>query len=297
MLQEQESMEWEKKAEDILEHIAVPPMMAQFVRLDAERRALQKGLVTVTAAIAQATEKGYGRVFGPEATEVVRRMGRGEDVGLPDAFFEDDDAELFKIELCPAKYGACTAEKREMMLAVLVPLREKLRQLNATRIIIEKARTPLMSHHVFRVAIIGCPNCCMSPYFNDFGIICQLQPAVKEEGCTQCQACVRYCTEGAITLQAGSPVIDYARCIMCGGCEKECKKEVIFTKEKSYKVVAGGTGSRHPRIARTVAEQTDAAGVIGILEKALKVYQQYPVDKKELSFHEMIHKVGVEVLA
>ena len=171
-------MEWEKEAEDILADIAVPPMMAQFVRLDAERRALQKGQATVTAACA-GNRKGYERTFGREATEVIRRMGRGEDVGLPDAFFEDDDGELFKIELCPAKYGACTAEKREMMLAVLVPLREKLKQLNATRIIIEKARTPLMSHHVFRMAIIGCPNCCMSPYFADFGIICQLRPAVK----------------------------------------------------------------------------------------------------------------------
>ena len=289
-------MEWEKEAEAILEDIAVPPMMAQFVRLDAERRALQKGLAKVTTACAKATRKGYERTFGCEATDVIRRMGRGEDVGLPDAFFEDDDAELFKIELCPAKYGACTAEKREMMLAVLVPLREKLKQLNATRIVLEKARTPIMSHHVFRIAIIGCPNCCMSPYFNDFGIICQLRPEVKTEGCTQCQACVSCCTEGAITLQDGNPVIDYARCVLCGGCEKECKKEVIFTKEKGYKVVVGGTGSRHPRIAQTVTQWTDANGVTAILEKALAAYHKFPVEKKEISFHEMICRLGVEAL-
>jgi len=295
-VEEHEIMEWQKEAEDILADIAIPPMMAQFVRLDAERRALQQGKAKVTAAHALATKKGYERTFGCEATDVIRRMGRGEDVGLPDAFFEDDDGELFKIDLCPAKYGTCTAEKREMMLAVLVPLREKLKQLNATRIVIEKARTPLMSHHVFRVSIIGCPNCCMSPYFADFGVICQLRPAVKAEGCTQCQACVRCCSEGAITLQDGQPVIDYDRCVLCGGCEKECKKDVIFTKEKGYKVVVGGTGSCHPQIARTVAEQTDAAGVVQILEKALLMYRQYPVDKKEISFHEMIHMVGVEAL-
>ena len=289
-------MEWEKEAEDILEHIAVPPMMAQFVRLDAERRALQKGQARVTAACAKATEKGYARTFGPEATEVIGRMGRGEDVGLPDAFFEDDEGELFKIELCPAKYGACTAEKRGMMLAVLAPLREKLKQLNTTRIISEKARTPLMSHHVFRIAIIGCPNCCMSPYFSDFGVICQLRPEVKAEGCTQCAACVTCCTEGAITLQEGNPVIDYARCVLCGGCEKECKKEVIFTKEKGYKVVVGGTGSRHPRIAQTVAQWTDVSGVVAILEKALAAYREFPVEKKEISFYEMVCRLGVEAL-
>jgi anaerobic sulfite reductase subunit C len=289
-------MEWEKEAEDIVAGIAIPPMMAQFARLDAERRASQKGLHKVTASCAQATRKGYERTFGCEATEVIRRMGRGEDVGLPDAFFEDDDAELFKIELCPAKYGACTAVKREMMLSVLVPLREKLKQLNATRIVLEKARTPLMSHHVFRIAIIGCPNCCMSPYFTDFGIICQLRPAVKAEGCTQCQACGTFCTEGAITLQDGNPVIDYERCILCGGCEKECKKDVIFTKEKGYKVVVGGTGSRHPRIAQTVAQWTDVNGVVAILEKALTAYRAFPVEKKEIPFHEMIQRIGAVTL-
>jgi len=289
-------MEWEKEAEAILADIAVPPMMAQFARLDAERRAIQQGKAKVTAAHAMATMKGYERTFGCEATEVVRRMGRGEDVGLPDAFFEDDDGELFKIELCPAKYGACTAEKREMMLAVLVPLREKLKQLSATRIILEKARTPLMSHHVFRLAIIGCPNCCMSPYFFDFGVICQMRPEVKAEGCTQCKACLRCCTEGAITLQDGNPVIDYERCVLCGGCEKECKKEVIFIKEKGYKVVVGGTGSRHPRIAQTVAQWTDANGVTAILEKMLTAYREFPVEKKEISFHEMVRHLGADAL-
>ena len=289
-------MEWEKEAEDILDHIAVPPMMAQFVRMDAERRALQKGQAKVTVAHARATKKGYERTFGCEATDVIRRMGRGEDVGLPDVFFEDDDGELFKIELCPAKYGACTAEKREMMLAVLVPLREKLKQLNTTRIIIDKARTSLMSHHVFRIAIIGCPNCCMSPYFFDFGVICQLQPGVKPDGCSQCQACQRNCTEDAITLQDGNPVIDYERCVLCGGCEKECDKAVIFTKEKGYKVVIGGTGSRHPRIAQTVAQWTGAKGAAAILEKSLAAYRDFPVDKKEISFHEMVCRLGVDAL-
>jgi anaerobic sulfite reductase subunit C len=289
-------MEWEKEAEDIVAGIAIPPMMAQFARLDAERRALQQGKPKVTTAHALATRKGYESTFGCEATDVIRRMSRGEDVGLPDAFFEDDDAELFKIELCPAKYGACTAEKREMMLAVLVPLREKLKQLNATRIVIEKARTPLMSHHVFRVALIGCPNCCMPPYFSDFGIICQLRPEVKTEGCTQCQACVTCCAEGAITLQEGKPVIDYERCVLCGGCEKECKKNVIFTKEKGYKVVVGGSGSRHPRIAQTVTQWTDANGVTAILEKALSAYRAFPVEKKEISFHEMVCRLGADAL-
>lgn len=289
-------MQWEKEAEALLDTIAIPPMMAQFARLDAERRAFQKGQATVTAAIAKATEKGYERVFGAEATEVIRRMGRGEEVDLPEEFFADDEGELFKIELCPAKYGACTARKRRMMHEVLVPVRRKLRELNATRIILEKARTPLMSHHVLRVAIIACPNCCLSPYFADFGIICQMRPSVKPEGCTQCKACVRCCTEQAITLQDGKPVIDYERCVLCGGCEKECKKAVIETVETGYKVVAGGTGARHPHIAQTVTPWTDSAGVIAILEKFLAAFRDFPDAAQEISFHEMVSRLGADSL-
>ena len=242
-------MHWDDEAEKIIEEIPLPPIMGRFARMDAERRAMQRGLDTVTVPIVRAVEKGYERVFGKEATEMVRAMSNGEDVDLPEEFFEDDDEELFKVEICPAQFGACTAEKREMIKAVLTPIREKLKSLNTTDIILRKALTPLMSHHVLRVAIIGCPNCCMSPYFADIGVVCLFRPGIKE-GCVQCELCVRCCAEGAISLENGQPVINRERCIDCGDCVNACPKDVIFNAEKGYKVVAGGTGSRHPQLAR-----------------------------------------------
>ena len=286
-------MNWDNEAEKIIENIPLPPIMGRFARMDAERRVLQRGLDTVSVAVAKAVEKGYERVFGKEATEMVRAMSNGEDVDLPDEFFEDDDAELFKIEICPAQFGACTAEKREMIKNILSPIRAKLKSLDTTNIILCKALTPLMSHHVFRVAIIGCPNCCMSPYFSDIGLICAFRPGLREEGCVQCELCVRGCAEGAIILENGQPVIDVERCIDCGECVTACPKDVIVTTQKGYKVVAGGTGSRHPQIAATVSEFTDITGVMSILEKAVVMIRDYPQDKKEISFHAMIAKEGV----
>jgi dissimilatory sulfite reductase (desulfoviridin) alpha/beta subunit len=264
--------------------------------MDAERRALQRNLDTVTVPIAKAVEKGYERVFGKEATEMVRAMSSGGAVDLPAEFFEDDDEELFKIELCPAKFGACTAEKRDMIKDVLSPVRETLKSLGTTDIILRKALTPLMSHHVLRVAIIGCPNCCMSPYFADIGLICAFRPGIRQEGCVQCELCVSGCAEGAIYLENGRPVINSALCIDCGDCVTVCPKDVIFNAEKGYKVVAGGTGSRHPQLARTVSEYTDVAGVLKIIEKAVVMFRDYPQDKKEISFHAMIAKKGVDGL-
>jgi anaerobic sulfite reductase subunit C len=289
-------MNWDAEAEKIIDEIPLPPIMARFARMDAERRALQRGRDTVTPAIAKAVEKGYERVFGKEATEMVRRMCRGEHVDLPDEFFEDDDAELFKIEICPAKFGACTAEKREMIKDIVAPVRALLKRLNTTDIILRKALTPLMSHHVLRVAVIGCPNCCMSPYFADIGIICCFRPGIRDEGCVQCGLCVQACAEDAITLDNGQPVIERERCIHCGACVDVCPKDVLYIDKKGYKVVVGGSGSRHPQLARTVICFTDAEGVVNIVEKAVLAYRDYPQAKREISFHAMIAKEGVNHL-
>lgn len=288
-------MKWHAGAEKIIEQIALPPIMARFARMDAERRALQRGLDTVTPEVAKAVEKGYEGVFGREAAEMVRRMMQGEDIDLPEEFFEDDDQELFKVEICPAKFGACTAEKREAIRRIVTSVRSLLKRLGTTDIILRKAMTPLMSHHVLRVAVIGCPNCCKSPYFADIGIICAFRPGLKD-GCVQCGLCVKACAEGAITLADECPVIDRGRCIDCGDCVYACPKDAIVIEQKGYKVVAGGTGSRHPRLASVVSDFTDVSGVLRIVENAVLMFRDYPQDKKEIPFHAMIAKEGFGAL-
>jgi dissimilatory sulfite reductase (desulfoviridin) alpha/beta subunit len=289
-------MKWQKEALKRLEAVPVPPIMARYAKLDAEMRSRRKGLAEVTEDIVVETEKGYQQTFGAEAVQTINDMAEGKDAGLPDEFYEEDGDELYTINLCPAKYGACTANKRELMRAVLNPLRARLKELNVTRIIMDKSHPPLMSHHSFTISLIGCPNCCMSPYFSDFGIICLYRPAVNTAECIQCGACVDYCTEKAIIIASGELVIDYQKCVRCGGCVKECPVNALSIDEKSYKVVVGGCGSRHPQIAKTVTECTDGAGVLKILEKTLKLYQEIPDEGREISFHEVIRRYGIERL-
>ena len=120
------SMKWNKKALDRLEAVPVPPVMARYAKLDAEMRAQRKGLEEVTTDIVLETEKGYLQAFGTEAVETIKAMSEGKDAGLPDEFYQEDPDELYSINLCPAKYGACTAEKRDLMRDILIPLRKKL---------------------------------------------------------------------------------------------------------------------------------------------------------------------------
>ncbi len=288
-------MKWEDEALKLADVVPVPPPMIFLVKLDAERRAMAKKMDTVTPEIVRMTESGYRKTFGKEATEMVQAMLRGDDVNLPEEFFEGDEGELYKIEICPAKFGACTPDKRKMISDILVPLRKKVKELDLTRVVIESVRTPLMSHHVFRFSIIGCSNCCMSPYSSDFGIISLYKPGVKSDGCIKCKACLVPCIERAIDLENDDPLIDYNQCMMCGGCKTACMKDIIQTIEKGYKVVVGGTGSRHPRIAVTAAEFTDVQGVLSVIEKGIALFREKTRDK-EMSFHEVIETYGVESL-
>jgi Pyruvate/2-oxoacid:ferredoxin oxidoreductase delta subunit len=285
-------MKWEKEALERIEQVPVPPVMARYAKLDAEMRARAKGLDQVTADIVLETEKGYISTFGAEAVATITAMAEGKDAGLPDEFYEEDAADLFAIHLCPAKYGACTAEKRDMMRGILNSLRAKLRALNITQIIMDKSRPPLMSHHAFTVSIIGCPNCCLSPYFSDFGIICTYRPRVNNEECVQCGACANYCTENAIRFEEGGIIIDYDKCVKCGGCLNKCPVDALSIDQKCYKVVVGGCGSRHPRLAQTITECADIGGVLQILEKALMLFKEASTDGREISFHEVIKEHG-----
>ncbi len=289
-------MEWEREAVETLEAIPLPPIMAPLAKLDAEMRARRKGLNVVSTEIVRETEAGYRETLGSEAMQALEKMMRGEDVGLPDEFFEQIDNPLMSIQLCPAKFGACTLEKRDMMLAAYRRIKEYLLNRDISGIMLARARPPLMSHHAFRVAIIGCPNCCLSPWLSDFGVVGVFRPGVKPDGCIQCGECVTYCSEGAIRLNENGPVIDYGKCVACGGCGKICPEEVLYTEKAGYRVAVGGSGSRHPRLAETVTDLADIDGVIRILDEALTVFEEFPEEGREPSFHDAMSKEAVKRL-
>ena len=51
------------------------------------------------------------------------------------------------------------------------------------------------------------------------------------ENCSQCAACDKICPTRAIRIgEAGSPIIDYPECILCGKCVTVCPKEKLRSK-------------------------------------------------------------------
>jgi dissimilatory sulfite reductase (desulfoviridin) alpha/beta subunit len=154
----------------------------------------------------------------------------------------------------------------------LIPaLREKLKVLKITELMLDLTTTAVMPHSEFRVNVAGCTNACLSPYFSDFGILGSYDVELVPEKCTGCGKCANYCSIGAITMKDHLPVFDKSICIRCAGCEEFCPESAITVNEMGYKVVVGGSGARHPKIAETVTESTDLKGVLTILEKTVSL--------------------------
>ena len=269
-------IQWTKEAEKAVENLPLPPMLSSYARLECERLAKKKGLKSVTPEIVAEADKRYELAIGRDVMRKLREMARGEGEGMvmPEEFFEDDSNELFSIAMCPSKYGAASDIKIANMKKLIPILREKLKKLKVTDLMMDLTTTAVMPHCEFRVVVSGCTNACVSPYFSDFGVLGSYNVELIPDKCNSCQRCVTYCSLSAITMKDGLPTFNKAICIGCGGCEEFCPESAIRVKEIGYKVVAGGSGARHPQIAQTVTEFTDLNGVQTILEKVVNLIRE-----------------------
>jgi len=157
----------------------------------------------------------------------------------------------------------------------LIPvLRKKLKALDITDLMMGLTETAVMPHCEFRIVLTGCTNACTSPYFSDFGVLGVYDVELVSEKCSGCGQCVSYCSLGVINMDEGLPAFEMEKCIKCGGCEEFCPEAAIKVGKMGYKVVAGGTGARFPKIAQTINEYTDLAGVLKILEDIVSLIRE-----------------------
>jgi ferredoxin len=292
-------IEWTKEAVEAVENLPLPPMLGTYARLECERLARKKGVGTVTPEIVAEADTRYELAIGRDVMRKLRAMARGEGTGmeLPEEFFEKDSKELFTIEMCPSKYGAASDVKIENMKRLIPALREKLKELKVTELMMELTTTAVMPHSEFRVNVAGCTNACLSPYFSDFGILGSYEVELIPEKCTRCGKCVDYCSLGAISIKDTLPAFNKNVCIRCAGCEEFCPESAIRVREIGYKVVVGGSGARHPKIAETVCEFTDLKGVLDILERTVYMIRDKAKEPMRVfTLGKLISKYGISQL-
>jgi len=133
----------------------------------------------------------------------------------------------------------------------------------------------LKFHHEFRLTVADCPNACSQPQIKDIGIIGACLPAFAEAACSDCEACVEACREGAVRMAAGSgPRIDFNACLRCGQCIQVCPSGTLTEARGGYRVQLGGKLGRHPQLAREVPGLFSEDQVIAIVETCLDFYKQ-----------------------
>ncbi len=288
-------MRWAEDAEKMLEMLPVPPMMGGYARLQSEKIARQKGLDCVTADIVKETEKIYAEFIGEEKTEQLRAFlaGTGPEPQLEDELFFDDPGALYHIDVCFTKYGENSTLVRDMLKEMMRSLTTIMKEEKVTELMADLATVALHGASRFTVGMTGCPNCCVSPYLKDFGIIMLHRVDITDAECTQCGSCLTMCVDSAIRLADDGPVIDRTKCAQCELCARDCPTGKLVVNERGFRVIAGGGSGRQPTIAVTVEDFTSKERVEQILKNAIALLRKAQPGE---TLKTIIKREGVEVL-
>lgn len=264
-------MQWDKEAEQAVERLPIPPMMAGYARLHAEKMARHRGLDCVTAAVLRETEQAYADFMGREKTEQFKAFlaGTGPAPEIEEELFFDNDKALYFIDTCYARYGensdTVRSALKDMMQSIIAVMEEE----NLTEIMGELTTRAFHGASRFNLGMTGCPNCCVSPHMKDFGIIMQHRVEITDAECVQCGECLKMCLEDAIQLKDDGPVINREACVQCELCARDCPTGKLLTRRRGWRVIAGGTGGHHPTIARLIEDFTTRDRVLILLRNAI----------------------------
>lgn len=149
--------------------------------------------------------------------------------------------------------------------------------------------------HKFKIATGGCPNNCVKPSLNDFGIIGQRVPQFNVDACRGCKICgvENVCPIKVAKVVDGKLKIDTDQCNHCGRCIDKCHFDAMEGGMYGYKVAIGGRwgkkvahGQELNRIFTTEEE------VLSVLEKAILLFREQGITGER--FADTINRLGFE---
>jgi dissimilatory sulfite reductase (desulfoviridin) alpha/beta subunit len=146
--------------------------------------------------------------------------------------------------------------------------------------------------HKFKIAVGGCPNNCVKPDLNDFGMIGQHAPAPDPEICRGCKKCIveANCLMHAAKVVDGKIKIDDDLCNACGKCIRNCYFQSIAGKQHGVKILIGGKWGREGRKGSALSGIYSVEEAMDILERALLVFRKYAYQKER--FGAMVERLG-----
>ena len=151
--------------------------------------------------------------------------------------------------------------------------------------------------HKFKIGVGGCPNSCMKPSLNDFGVEGRRVPvydADKCRGCAVCQVKER-CPAHAVSIENGKAVINREQCLNCGVCIGRCPFGAVAPEaETVYRIYVGGTWGKYTRMGTPLSRLVKEEEIFPILESTMLWFRANGYQKERLGA--AIDRIGVEKL-
>lgn len=149
--------------------------------------------------------------------------------------------------------------------------------------------------HKFKIGIGGCPNNCIKPSLNDFGIMGQKVPAYDPDDCNGCAKCsvVDTCPIHAAHFDDdGIMQIDRDACNNCGKCVDACHFDCVTEEKVGYRIFVGGLWGKRQRPGTMVDEIYTREQVFEMVERALLLYREQ--GKTGERFGAFIDRIGAD---
>lgn len=149
--------------------------------------------------------------------------------------------------------------------------------------------------HKFKIAIGGCPNNCVKPDLNDFGIIGARVPGYIIEQCRGCKKCQVEisCPVNAAKMADGRLVIDSQLCNSCGRCVGKCPFHCNDESTYGWKVYVGGRWGKQVAPGKMLNKIfTDKAEILDTVEKAILLFRDQGISGER--FADTIERIGFE---
>ncbi len=152
--------------------------------------------------------------------------------------------------------------------------------------------------HKFKIAVGGCPNSCMKPSLNDFGVEGHRVPQYDKEQCRGCKVCMveKFCPVKAAKVVDGKLQIDPDVCNACGVCSSgKCPFGAVAKHEDVvYQIFVGGTWGKKTRMGTPLSKMVTAEEIFPLLEKTMLWFKENAYQKERLGA--AIDRIGVDKL-
>ncbi len=148
--------------------------------------------------------------------------------------------------------------------------------------------------HKFKITVGGCPNSCMKPSLNDFGIEGHRIPTYTADDCRGCKLCMieQSCPSKAAKLIDGKLSINENICKTCGVCVGKCPFKAVSHDSKTvYKIFIGGTWGKTSRPGTALSRMISEDEIFPILEKTLLWFRENAYLKERLGA--AIDRIGI----